>query len=66
MTAKYRFPLGSKVWIPDIEAIGTIRFIKISINGLVYDVTYWHEGKMEEVNLTEQELEGFPRGNTYE
>ncbi len=56
MTTEHKFAFGDSVTITEIQTRGIVRAVRFDRDGLGYFVTYWWEGKMQEVWLTEPEL----------
>ncbi len=57
MKLDVKFIMGQSVKILAIDTPGIVRSIRIDTNAITCFVTYWWEGKMQEVWLTESELE---------
>ncbi len=53
----YDFRIGEHVTIPAIGVAAMVRAIRLDKDGLSYLLTYWWEGRLQEVWLTEPELE---------
>ena len=50
------FSIGDRVMIQEISTPGKVRVCRRDKDGITYLVTYWWEGKLQEVWLNEDEL----------
>lgn len=57
MTIEYKFSIGQKVWIKELEHIGVVLSVWSARRGNEIQVRYCLNSKFEEVYLFEHELE---------
>lgn len=56
MIVDFKYSIGEKVALIDIDFVGVIRAMRWDMQGAQYNVTYWHDSQMRDAWVFVDEL----------